>query len=83
MMPRDIDIEWICLGTRKTIRKWIVEEIRYDFDNSGYCSHKLEDKERYESGTPFTAYVYAKNISKKYKKQWFDTIVVIREVAIK
>ena len=83
-MLDDTDVKFICMASKKTVRKWVVSSIRYEFDYDGFFEKKLEFPERSEFGSPFDAYRHAKSILRKYKKQWSDAIVVIEEeVAMK
>ena len=82
-MLNDTDIEFICIANKKIFRKWVVSSIKYDFDSdNSYCYKALKDNEYCEFGSPFDAYNHAKHLSRKYKKLYFDAIVIIREEAI-
>lgn len=81
-MLSDTNVNFICFASRKSIRKWVVSEVRYDYEWDGYCVHKLGENEYCEFGTPFAAYNHAKNISNKYKKKYSDAVVIIEEVGV-
>lgn len=83
-MLEDINIRWIALSNNKVIRKWIVSSIQFDFESNGsYCYKKLVENEYCEFGSPFPARVHAMNLVRKYKKQYSDVMVIIREEYVK
>ena len=83
-MLEDINIRWISLSNNKTVRKWIVSSIQFDFENDGsYCYKKLEKNEYYEFGSPFPARTHARTLVRKYKKQYCYVVVIVREEYVK
>ena len=79
-MLEDTDVYFECLASRKLVRVWIVSEVRFDYDSDGYCKLPLGTYEYCVFGSPFDAYTHAKNLSRKYKKKYWDAVVVIKEV---
>jgi hypothetical protein len=80
-MLNDTTVNLISIANKKTIRKWVVCGVKYDFDHEWYSYHgfKLGDNEYCEFGTPFAAYKHAKNLVNKYRKTYSDAVVVIVE----
>lgn len=81
-MLNDTSVQLISFASRKSIRKWVVCEVRYDYEWDGYCTHNLSTNEYCEFGTPIAAYRHAKNLVRKYRKQYCDATVIIKEVGV-
>lgn len=79
-MLEDTDVYFECLAYKKMIRVWVVSEVRYDYDDDGYCRHCLNGNEYCVLGSPFDAYTHAKKLSRKYKKLYSDAVVIIKEI---
>lgn len=83
-MLSDTTVSLKSIASRKTLRKWVVSGVKYDFDSDGYCYHVFKplDNEYCEFGTPFEAYKHAKNLVNKYRKTHNDAVVVIEEIPV-
>lgn len=79
--PKGILIEQ--LANKKVARKWIVIELRYDYDWNSWSVIKLPKPVEYAS--PFCAVNYANILYNQYMKKLnnpSDLKIVIKEVAI-